>query len=60
MAAQHDVFVAYAGPDRDLAEELVARLRQRGVAVRWDGHLQALEEGLRTLRQGTGIYRAAA
>jgi hypothetical protein len=39
MPASYDVFVAFAGPDRDLARTLVDKLQHRGLTVRWEGHL---------------------
>jgi len=41
MPAAYDVFVAFAGPDREFAKTLAERLLIRGLAVRWEGHLLA-------------------
>lgn len=41
MIFTHDVFVAYAGPDRGLAVELVRELQARRLSVCWDGVLKA-------------------
>jgi len=41
MIKTHDVFVAYAGPDRDVAVKLVRELHSRRVTVCWDGLLNA-------------------
>lgn len=47
MAAAHprspDVFISYAGPDRDVASALGARLQRASVSVWWDAHLRADE-----------------
>lgn len=36
MIKTHDVFVAYAGPDRDVAVKLIGELHSRRVTVWWD------------------------
>lgn len=41
MPASHDVFVAFAGPDREFATALAERLLIRGLAVCWKGQLLA-------------------
>ena len=41
MINTHDVFVAYAGPDRGIAAELINELHSRRVTVWWDGLLNA-------------------
>ncbi|MGH3614290.1 MAG: hypothetical protein ACRDRK_17215 [Pseudonocardia sp.] len=41
MIKTHAVFVAYAGPDRDVAAKLIGELHARRVTVWWDDLLNA-------------------
>ena len=43
MPKTHDIFVAYAGPDRAVATELVTELHKRGILAVWDGSIPSEE-----------------